>query len=104
MSLYELNQDNFTEMIIGDSPVLVKYYIDGCGPCKMMETIINNLASTTAGVAFFGVSADKSPSLTAAAKITGVPTMILYKSGKEVARLVGYQGEDLMRNFLNVNI
>jgi len=71
-------------------PVLVDFYADWCGPCKMMAPFVDELAAQYQGTALIAkVDTDRSQGATAPFGIRGIPTSIVFKDGKELARQVG---------------
>jgi thioredoxin 1 len=80
----------FKELINGETPVLVDFYADWCGPCKMLTPIIKEVAGELKGkVKVIKVDVDKNQQAAAAYGIRGVPTMILFKKGQIVWRQSG---------------
>lgn len=71
-------------------PVLVDFFADWCGPCKVMAPLLDELAAEQLGnVLVVKVDTDASPNLAARLDIRGIPTLILYRQGQEVARQTG---------------
>lgn len=73
-----------------DVPVLVDFYADWCGPCKMIAPIVDELAQERAGRSLIlKVDTDRSPGITERFGIRGIPTLIAFRKGKESGRHVG---------------
>ena len=72
-----------------DAPVLVDYWATWCGPCRQMAPHFQAAAAQVPGVRFAKVDTDASPQAAAAAGIRSIPTMVLYRGGREVARRSG---------------
>jgi thioredoxin 1 len=80
----------FNEIINSNQPVLVDFYADWCGPCKMMSPVLVQLANKMGDkVKILKVNVDKNPEASAAYQVQGVPTFILFKGGKVVWRQSG---------------
>lgn len=94
--------ENLDKVLTGtDAPVLVDFYADWCGPCKMIAPIVDLLAHDRAGKALFlKLDTDRSPGITERFGIRGIPTLIAFRNGKETGRQVGLaqrkQLEDLV--------
>lgn len=88
----------FSELIHQDKPVLVDFFADWCGPCKMMGPILKEVKdSLGATVSIIKINVDTNQELSAKYQVKGVPTFILFKNGKQTWRQSGVlQKNDLI--------
>jgi thioredoxin 2 len=88
---YKLTDDSFARTIAESKvPVMVDFYADWCGPCKMMAPFVDELASTYQGRALVAkLDTDRAPNVSQQFQIRGIPTTIVFKDGREVARQTG---------------
>ena len=83
-------KQTFSEIIRGDKPVLVDFYADWCGPCKMMAPVIEKFSQEMGDkVRILKVDVDRNPLAASAYQIQGVPTMMLFKNGNVLWRQAG---------------
>ncbi|HXT15179.1 MAG TPA: thioredoxin [Gemmatimonadaceae bacterium] len=86
-----VDDDTFAKTIAGtDVPVLVDFYADWCGPCKMMAPFVDELAREKQGVALIAkLNTDLAQRTAGGFNIRGIPTVIVFSGGREVARQTG---------------
>ncbi|MBL4586740.1 MAG: thioredoxin [Flavobacteriales bacterium] len=81
---------NFNDIINSDKPVLIDFYADWCGPCKMMGPILQDVHRNVGGRAkVLKIDVDKNPQVAAKYQVQGVPTLMVFKNGKMLWRQSG---------------
>jgi thioredoxin 1 len=87
-----VTDETFEEMVLKASlPTLVDFWAPWCGPCRMITPIVEDLAKAYDGRAGFAkINTDENAKLAGQLGIMGIPTLILFKDGKEVDRIVGF--------------
>jgi thioredoxin 1 len=87
---YMSEKETFRSIIQSEKPVLVDFTASWCGPCKMLSPILEQLHERMGeSVRIIKIDVDKNPALSAELQISGVPTLILYKQGKQLWRQSG---------------
>lgn len=86
----EITDANFDQIINTDKPVLVDFWAEWCGPCKMIGPLVEELAGEYEGVAVIGkLDVDNNPNISAKFGIRSIPTLLVFKNGEIVDKQVG---------------
>jgi thioredoxin 1 len=97
--IIQVTQDNVDGVINSSRPVIIDVYADWCGPCKLLAPIIDELNLEYGNrYQFAKINGGEEEALTDSLEITGFPTIIFYKDGKEAGRIVGFTSKDKLVN------
>lgn len=90
--LIHVNKENFESEVLQSSiPVLVDFYADWCGPCRAIAPIVEEIAAEYDGkLKVAKLDTDKETELSMRYEVMSIPTLILFKGGREIERLIGY--------------
>ena len=107
MSLIKkLEEQNFSEAISNTSgAVLVDFWAEWCGPCKMMNPVLENLAGELDGaVAIAKLNVDDSPGIAQRYNVRGIPTLLLFNNGELVAQRTGAASQNQVKAFIEQSL
>lgn len=98
----EILSDSEFETTVGRGVSLVDFNAPWCAPCRLQDPILVKLAEQYEGRAIFAkMNVDKNGDTAMKLGIQSIPTMIIFKDGKEIARLIGVQPEDILKNSID---
>lgn len=95
MSVIKINKENFTsEVIDSEKPVILDFYADWCGPCRMVGPIISEIAKERNDIKVGKINVDEQPALAAQFGVMSIPMLVIIKDGKVVNSSVGAKPKD----------
>ncbi len=95
MSVLKITNKNFEEEVLNsDKPVIIDFYADWCGPCKMMSPIIDSIAEENKELKVGKINVDESQELAVKYNIMSIPTIIIFKNGNEYKKFVGVTSKE----------
>jgi thioredoxin 1 len=96
------SQEELDNAIRAESPCLIDFYSERCPPCRRLIPVIDRLAAAyEERAAVYKINVGRSPQLARAFQIRSIPTVLLFKNGKEVKRIAGLQSPEFYRNALD---
>ena len=102
MNVLKITSNNFEEEVLkAEGPVIIDFYADWCGPCKMMSPIIDSIAEETNNAKVGKINVDEAQDLAAMYNVMSIPTIIIFKDGKPYKKFVGVTSKENILNELN---
>ncbi len=101
MSVIKINKKNFNnEVLNSDKPVLLDFYADWCGPCRMVGPIVSEIADERDDVKVGKINVDEQPELAAQFGVMSIPMLAVIKDGKLINQVVGYRPKEQILEML----
>lgn len=101
MAVLNVTAENFEQEVLkADRMVLVDFWAEWCMPCKMLSPVVDQIADEMPKVKVCKVNVDEQPSLAAEYKVMSIPTLIMFKDGKQVNQSIGVQAKDDIKAML----
>lgn len=101
----EITDNNFEDIINSKQPVLVDFWAEWCGPCKMIAPVVEELASEYDGKAVIGkVDVDSNPEVSAKFGIRSIPTLLVFKNGEVVDKQIGAVPKNVLSQKLDAQV
>ena len=89
MSVVKVNKDNFNEIKQSERPVLLDFYAEWCGPCRMVSPIVDEIANERDDIVVCKINVDEEQDLAADFSVYSIPTLVVMKGGEVVNRAAG---------------
>ena len=102
MSALKINKSDFNILKNGEKTILLDFFADWCGPCRMVAPIIEEIAVERGDVAVGKVNVDSEADLAREFSVYSIPTLVVIRDGKEVARSVGAKSKEHILSMLRV--
>lgn len=102
MSTLKITKDNFEQEVLkSDKPVLLDFWAEWCGPCRMVGPVVEEISRDVAGSAKVGkINVDEEMELAQAFNVMSIPTLVVVKDGKVANQTVGFQSKESLMNLL----
>lgn len=102
MSTLKITKDNFEQEVLkSDKPVLLDFWAEWCGPCRMVGPVVEEISRDVAGSAKVGkINVDEEMELAQAFNVMSIPTLVVVKDGKIANQTVGFQSKEALMNLL----
>lgn len=101
MSVIKINKENFaSEVLNSNKPVLLDFYADWCGPCRMVGPIVSEIANERSDVKVGKINVDEQPELAAQFQVMSIPMLAVIKNGKLENKIVGYRPKEQIEAML----
>lgn len=98
----KIYEEEFEQRVLqADYPVVVDFYADWCGPCKMLSPILEQLERENDDFGFFKVNVDENGDLAARYHVFTIPNVVIFKGGKAIAQSIGLRPAKEMQKILN---
>lgn len=103
MATVKINKDNFQDEVIhSKTPVVLDFWAEWCGPCKMMGPVFEELSKEFEGKVKFGkVNTEEEPELAGTFQIRGIPSLSIINGNEEIDRIVGFLPKDALKERIN---
>ncbi|MCL6581081.1 MAG: thioredoxin [Firmicutes bacterium] len=104
--MLEVTDETFDRDVLGsDRPVLVDFWAPWCGPCRMLAPVVEAIAEEYDGrLTVVKLNVDDNPAMARRYQVMGIPTLILFKDGQPVDRMVGYMAKEDLRRRVDASL
>ena len=101
MKVIKANKENFESVRNSEKPVLIDFYADWCGPCRMVSPIVDEIAEERDDIVVAKVNVDEENELASEFGVFSIPTLVVIKNGKVVSQAAGARPKDAILAMLN---
>ena len=101
----EITDNNYEQVLNSGKPVLMDFWAEWCGPCRIIGPVVEDMARDYEGRAFIGkVDVDNNPSITAKFGVRSIPTLLIFKDGQVVDKQIGAVPKSILSKKLEAHI
>lgn len=101
MKVIEIKEEEFERKVLkSKKKVLVDFYAEWCGPCRMLSPVVEEVASETEEVEFYKINVDNAEEVSRKYGVMSIPTLIIFQDGKVVNNSVGLKSKNELKEFL----
>lgn len=101
MAVIKVNKESFeTEVLKAEGKVLVDFFADWCGPCKMLSPIVDEVAEENTDIKVCKINVDDEPEISMRYNVMSIPTLVVIQNGEEVNKSVGLVSKDEILNLV----
>jgi len=101
MSVIKISKENFADEVLNsDKPVLLDFYADWCGPCRMVGPIVSEISKERSDVKVGKINVDEQPELAAQFQVMSIPMLAVIKNGKLSNQAMGYRSKEQIEAML----
>ena len=103
--MFEITSANFEEKVIkSEKPVLIDFWAEWCGPCRMLAPSIEAIANEREDIIVGKINVDNEGQLAVTFGIDSIPTLVIVKNGEIAGRLIGYNSKTIVNTFIDKHI
>ncbi len=102
MSLVHGTNESF-DALINENYVLVDFFANWCGPCKMIAPVLEDIANTRSDIKIVKIDVDEYQELAMKYGVMSIPTLVLFKKGKQVSQRLGFMPKELLNKWIDEN-
>ncbi len=104
MMIEKIYSEEFEQKVLhSDKPVIVDFFADWCGPCKMLSPVLEALASKNNDIDFYKINVDENTDLAEKYSVSSIPNVLIFKNGQVADNSIGFKTEEQMQEFINSN-
>ena len=101
MSVLKIDKNNYDEVIVCDKPLLIDFYAEWCGPCRMVAPIVEEIAEEHPEYVVGKVNVDEEPELAGEYGVFSIPTLVVLKNGKVSRKITGARPKEKILDLFN---
>jgi thioredoxin 1 len=101
VAIVNVSDQSFKAEVESEGTVLVDFWAPWCGPCKMIAPVLEELNTELSGLKIAKLNVDDNPESASRFGVMSIPTLIVFKNGEPVDKVIGFQSKDALKNVVN---